>query len=140
MTIAIVGSRSFDDYQFLCEKIEQELKSIKDKNIKIISGGARGADKLGEQWAKENGYEFGLYPAYWQHYGKSAGYIRNKAMAKEADMVIAFWDGNSPGTQHMLNITKQLNKQFKIYWNDPKPRVPYVDENGKINKSLRDRR
>jgi hypothetical protein len=68
----------------------------------VISGMARGADTLGEDWANENGIPIEQYPADWASYGKSAGFIRNKEMANHAEALIALWDGESRGTRHMV--------------------------------------
>jgi len=74
----------------------------------VVSGTARGADKWGERYARRFNYIITKFPADWNKYGKSAGYIRNKQMAEYADHLIAFWDGESKGTKHMINLaTKQ---------------------------------
>ena len=70
----------------------------------IISGGARGADRLGEEWAKQIGLPLEIYPADWDHYGKSAGHRRNAEMAAVADALIALWDGQSRGTKGMIDL------------------------------------
>lgn len=75
----------------------------------IISGCARGADRLGELVAEVFDIPCERYPADWKRYGKGAGYIRNKEMAKNADALIALWDGESKGTQHMIKIAKEYN-------------------------------
>lgn len=81
--------------------------------IRIISGTAKGADKLGEQFARTSGYLLSEFPAQWNEYGKRAGYIRNEKMAEFAiendniGALIAFWDGTSKGTNYMINIAKK---------------------------------
>lgn len=49
MKVAIVGSRNFNNYDLLKQTIEKLDFSV----TQIISGGAKGADSLAEQWAKE---------------------------------------------------------------------------------------
>jgi hypothetical protein len=73
-----------------------------DNTPVIISGGAAGADSLGEQYAQENGIAIERHPADWKKHGKAAGPIRNAEMAACADFLIAFWDGKSRGTQNMM--------------------------------------
>lgn len=72
----------------------------------------RGADTLGERFAKENGYPIKYFPADWNKYGKAAGVIRNEEMAKYAaeyededdeGILVAFWDGKSRGTKNMID-------------------------------------
>jgi hypothetical protein len=69
---------------------------------------------LGEKYAKEEGFDLEIYPAQWDKYGKSAGFRRNEQMAKIADALIAFWDGKSHGTKHMIDIMNEKNLQVKV--------------------------
>ena len=93
MKVIIAGGRTFNDYDLLCKFCNKALSL--QTEIEIVSGTANGADKLGEKYANENGYSIKQFPADWDKYGKSAGYIRNEEMAKYADALIAFWDGKS---------------------------------------------
>ncbi len=113
MKVIIAGSRTFDDYQTL-KKICDHMLS-ESTNIEIVSGTANGADKLGEKYAEENGYPITKFPADWNRFGKSAGYVRNEEMAKYADALIAFHVDGSKGTQHMIDLAKKYNLKVKIY-------------------------
>ena len=113
-SVIIAGTRTFNDYEFLKERCSFFLKNKKPSEIQIISGGARGADSLGERFAEEKGYALRLMPADWDRYGKSAGYIRNTEMADVADALIAFWDGKSRGTMHMINIARERGLVVRI--------------------------
>jgi len=115
LKVIIAGGRDFNDYDFLETRCDVLLQEKETKyNIIIISGTARGADSLGERYAQNKGYKLEKYPAQWNKYGKSAGYKRNQQMAKITDALIAFWDGESKGTSHMINIMKSENKKFRI--------------------------
>lgn len=103
--IIIAGGRDFDDYELL-KRICDNLIKYKD-SVEIVSGGANGADKLGERYAKENNMNLRIFPADWYKFGKSAGYKRNLQMASYADVLIAFWDGKSKGTGHMIDLAKK---------------------------------
>lgn len=103
--VIIAGSRDFSDFQLLYAKCEEILESQTD--IEIVSGTARGADKLGEHYASLKGHSVAKFPADWDKHGKAAGYVRNKEMAEYADMLIAFWDGESRGTGHMINLATE---------------------------------
>ncbi len=113
--VIIAGSRTFNNYKLLEDKVNNILKNKKETdNIVIISGNANGADKLGESYANKNHYNLVIKPAEWKIYGKKAGYIRNIEMANIANALIAFWDGKSKGTQHMINIAKEKNLLTRI--------------------------
>ena len=106
--VIVAGSRSFDNYELLKEKCDYYLSDAlaKGYDIEIVSGTAKGADKLGEQYARENNFKIAYFPADWKSYGKRGGYIRNQQMADYSDALIAFWDGSSKGTKHMIDIAK----------------------------------
>jgi hypothetical protein len=109
--LIIAGSRTFSDYEKLKAAI---IERYDVKDLHIISGGARGADILGERFAREYNLPLTRYPAEWDLYGKSAGYRRNEDMARNADVCIAFWDGVSKGTKHMIDLCVKHNLVFHI--------------------------
>lgn len=112
MKVIIAGSRNFNDYDKLKEVCNHLLS--RQKTVEIVSGAARGADKLGEKYALEKGYSIKQFPADWEKHGKRAGYLRNEEMAKYGDALIAFWDGESKGTEHMINLAKKYNLKIKV--------------------------
>ena len=112
MKIIIAGSRNFNDYNLLKSSCDNLLTQF--TNIEIVSGTARGADKLGERYARERGYDIKQFPAIWDKFGKSAGYIRNDEMAQYSDMLIAFWDGTSKGTKHMIDLANKRGIKVEI--------------------------
>ena len=113
--IIIAGGRDFMDYNLLKEKTDKILQEKKvTHKIVIISGCARGADTLGLRYASENAFDVEEYPADWDKYGKKAGYVRNVEMAENADALIAFWDGKSKGTKHMIDIATERNLPIRV--------------------------
>lgn len=112
MKVIIAGSRGFSDFQLLYSKCDEILKDLSE--IEIVSGTARGADKLGEHYASLKGYSVAKFPADWDKHGKAAGYVRNKEMAEYSDMLIAFWDGESRGTKHMIDLASDRDLKVHI--------------------------
>lgn len=113
--VIVAGSRGFNNYKLLVQQCNRFLsEKRKDCNIIIISGGARGADKLGEKYAKDEGFDLEVYPAEWDKYGRSAGFRRNEKMGDIADAVIAFWDGKSHGTKHMIDIANDKGLLVRV--------------------------
>lgn len=113
MRVIIAGSRDFTDYELLKKVCDEHFSD--DDTITIISGTARGADQLGERYATEKGYAIERFPAEWDKYGKSAGYRRNEEMARVADMLIAFWDGESRGTKHMIDLAYKYKLKLLVW-------------------------
>ena len=108
--VIIAGSREYDDYHHLSTACDFLLSDVSpDLRIEIVSGAARGADTLGELYAKERGYLLTRFPADWDTYGRSAGPLRNREMAEYADALIAFPIGKSPGTRDMIRQARQLD-------------------------------
>lgn len=112
MKVIIAGSRTFDNYHLLQSECDKILQG--EDQVEIVSGGARGADKMGEVYAKSKGYSLKIFPADWNQFGKSAGYIRNKQMAEYSDCLIAFWDGISRGTSNMIQLAKENNLSVHV--------------------------
>ncbi|MGL5692077.1 MAG: SLOG family protein [Bacteroidales bacterium] len=111
--LAVVGSRDFSNY----EKLSYILDSIRNmyEITHIVSGGARGADKLGELYASHHGIPTIIFTPDWDKYGKAAGFIRNNDIIKASDIVLACWDGISKGTEHSMNISKDTGKPLLVY-------------------------
>ena len=114
MKVIIAGSRSIEDFASIKYAVDKSAFKITE----VVSGCARGVDKLGERWAKEHGIPIKPFPAKWTDNGyldRGAGFKRNEQMAKYADALIAIWDGNSKGTKNMINWAKQHNLKLFIY-------------------------
>ena len=103
--IAVIGSRGFDNYSLLQEQLNQVIAqhNADDKSVVIVSGGAKGADALAERYAKEYQLETLIFKPDWKQYGRGAGPIRNRLIIQAADIVLAFWDCKSKGTQHSIS-------------------------------------
>ena len=112
--VVIAGSRDFCDYKAACRFIDGCLAAYGGEEFIILSGGARGADALGERYAREHGLRAEQYSAQWQRYGKAAGIRRNQQMAEACDLVICFWDGESRGTKSMIALAQKHNKPIFI--------------------------
>lgn len=113
----VVGSRSFEDYHMLADKLDLYLKN--QRKVVIVSGGARGADALAERYAKERGLQCIIFPADWSRLGKRAGYIRNKEMHEFVSKMkkrgcVAFWNGISKGTRHSIELSGEYKTPVKI--------------------------
>ena len=114
MKLIIAGGRDFTDIDFMCERLDVLLRNTEEDPITIISGTARGADQLGETYARFRGYEVEHYPAQWDKYGRSAGYRRNELMASVATHCVVFWDGQSRGSKHMIDLAKKQGLELRI--------------------------
>lgn len=114
MKVIIAGSRTITDPNVV-RKVMNILIAGGMEPTEIVCGMARGVDMLGKRWAEANNVVVECYPANWDDYGRKAGMIRNKEMAKYADALVAIWDGSSSGTKHMIEYMKKLNKPTYIY-------------------------
>ena len=120
--IIVCGSRTFRPCETAAHALDKIISQIRkekgDTDIEIVSGHARGADQYGEQYAKTHNLRMAVFPAQWDVYGKSAGYRRNETMLdyarKETALVVAFWDGQSKGTRHMIALAKQYGLKVRV--------------------------
>ena len=122
LRVIIAGSRDFNDYELLKKSAIEIItkKTMLPDLTRIVSGGARGADTLGERFANEMGLEISRFIPDWDGLGKRAGYVRNAEMAKFAveddndGMLIAFWDGQSRGTKHMIDLANKYGLEVHV--------------------------
>ena len=112
--LIVAGGRDFNDYPLLSSVLMNFVTQgeLKDHAVSIVSGMARGADRLAVQFAREHDVKLHKFPADWDRHDKAAGFIRNDKMAKFANGLLAFWDGKSRGTAHMINAARQQKLQF----------------------------
>lgn len=114
-SIIVAGSRTFDNYKLLSKTLDDFIaEGTDDKPVCIISGGARGADSLGECYAAEMGIPCRIIPAEWSLWGKVAGMVRNRRMLELADAVVVFWDGQSKGSKNMIEIANAAGKKTQV--------------------------
>ncbi len=127
MKLAIVGSRTFNDFELLNEVVcSCFISGFMPYHVEaIISGGAKGADTIAKRWAMINNVdtedlkavEYFEFLPDWESDGKAAGFIRNKQIVDACDMVLAFWDGKSKGTEHTIKLAKLAKKPtFIVYF------------------------
>ncbi len=118
MRVIVAGGREFADRALLWGELDKQFLRILD-HVTIISGCARGADRMGQGWAEAHGLtvENGgleLYPADWDQLGKKAGIVRNHAMGDVATHLIAFHDGLSRGTADMIDYALKKGLWVKV--------------------------
>lgn len=111
MKLIIAGGRDFNNYQVLNTIVSVYSNVISE----VVCGDARGADSLGADWAYHNNIPVKHFPAEWEKYGKAAGYIRNAEIGEYADALIAFWNGHSTGTKHMIKTMKINKKPYLVF-------------------------
>ena len=121
--IIVAGGRRFNDYDYLRYMLDELIDGIYD-TVEIVSGHARGADSLGELYAKEHGLKLSVFKADWNQFGNAAGYIRNKQMLnyamEEYPIVAAFWDGESKGTKDMIERSRRAGANVMVFRYDQK--------------------
>lgn len=125
LRVIIAGGRDFENYRLLEEKVQEVLEvhgyfDNVDVEAEIISGAAKGADSLGERYAREHRIPVKRFPADWKRHGRYAGPLRNEQMADYASeegykgILVAFWDGGSRGTRNMISQAKQRNLLVRV--------------------------
>lgn len=106
MRVIIAGSRTILDPKPVQDAIRQSGFDITE----VIS-----PDLLDWVWAKERRIPIKAMPADWKRYGIMAGFKRNRAMAANADALIAVWDGKSRGTADMVKVARGYALKIFLY-------------------------
>lgn len=116
MKIAVVGSREFKDKKKVYYELNRfhELVDYESEVI-FVSGGARGVDSYAEDVANKLGFKCIIFKPEWDKYGKKAGFLRNQLIINKADKCVAFWDGQSKGTKHSIDLAIKKGIPTDIY-------------------------
>lgn len=117
--VAIIGSRGYQRLTDVDELIAR-LWTDDTWGVKtVISGGARGVDRRAAVMAKRRGIpvqEIAPDPEQVERYGfRHAALARNQKIVEMADIVYAFWDGDSTGTSNTIAHALVLGKILYLY-------------------------
>ncbi len=105
------GSRHWTD----ARPIEAALKALPRHSVVLHGACPTGADAFAHLLATRLKLPVERFPADWKRYGLRAGPIRNAAMlASGADLVEAFWDGESRGTGGMIKIAEAAGVEVRV--------------------------
>jgi hypothetical protein len=121
--IAIVGSRGFKRLDLIRSALENMMP------CEVVSGGAPGVDREAERLAQELHCPTRIFPADWKGQGRDAGKIRNKEIVDYCDALLIFWDGDSPGTQHVLALAMIEQKPLILTLLNPDGQVSCAKRN-----------
>lgn len=116
MRVIIAGSRGIEDYTV----VVRAMADCGFAPTEVVSGTARGADRLGERWAAACGIPVHRMPADWATHGRRAGFLRNEEMARYAVAgpppggLVALWDGESPGTRAMIALAHRYGLRVHV--------------------------
>jgi YspA, cpYpsA-related SLOG family len=114
--VIVCGSRRWTDRKRIEDRLFDLVTDNPGEQITIVHGdAANGADKIADQEAMKAGLLIERHPADWSEYGKRAGFVRNAEMAQAgADLCIAFWDGRSSGTAHMMECAESAGIPVEV--------------------------
>lgn len=118
MRLIVCGGRNYGDRSTINRHLD-----ILSPNL-VITGAARGADQLAEEWARLRGVPLVSVPALWGAEGRSAGVRRNQRMLDLgiADGVLAFPGGR--GTSDMVRRARKAGlivADLGALWEDETP-------------------
>lgn len=124
--VLVCGSRDWRDRRIIRETLRALADCYPDLRIVVVHGAARGADRMAGEEARACGYKVEEHPADWKRHGRRAGAIRNAHMLSlGCSRVIAFWDGKSRGTEHMIAIARDAEARVTVIREGP---VPVLDK------------
>lgn len=118
--LLVAGGRDFGDYEMMEAELTRLLfqehfcGNLSSRAVKIVSGMAEGADTLAIRYADEHDLTKILFPANWKYSRRRAGFFRNEDMMDIATHLVAFWDGKSHGTAHIIELAEKKGIPLKI--------------------------
>lgn len=112
MNICIAGSRGFKNKQLVVAWMETNF--FKDEDILINGNCQDGVDAWALREAQLHGFKLQVYDPDWQRWGKRGGVVRNEEMVRDADKVVCFWDGVSPGTKSTIDFALKYQKDLEV--------------------------
>lgn len=129
--LIVAGGRDFTDNELLVKMLKHMALTVyADYPVSLVSGMARGADRLAWAYARAHNIQCYEFPADWNTYPRAAGFIRNTAMGKFGDGLLAFHDGRSKGTAHMIDTMRRLGKPVHVVSYIPEePTIFYRNSN-----------
>ena len=113
-SLGIVGTRTFTNFRVF-QSVLWRFRLLDNQFYRIVSGGAKGTDTLARRYANIYNYPIRVYYPDWDKYGKAAGPIRNRYIVNDSDVILAFWDYQSPGTKSSINFAKSVGKKVHIF-------------------------
>jgi hypothetical protein len=118
MKTIIAGTRTFTNYGIVCMAMSEFGEDVTE----VVSGCACGVDTLGEMWAQMRRIPIKRFHADWKLYGKSAGMIRNREMARYGEALVAIWDGHSDGTCNMIYEARERGLLVHVHYIQDEPK------------------
>lgn len=134
MRLGIIGSREYKHLKWV-EEFMYTYYVMNGGDVEFVSGGARGVDDRVRAYATFMKYPYKEFPAAWEKYGKQAGMLRNAELVNYCNSIVAFWDGESPGTKMALELASQQGKD-NVVISDSDKKEYYFYESGRINLVL----
>lgn len=114
MNIAVVGSRNFSNLPL----VKQTILSWPREGLQLVSGGAKGPDKVAERVASDERIPIKVFHADWNEHGRKAGALRNMDIVHHSDIIHAFWDERSPGTKITVKMAYEAGKPVVVHLSD----------------------
>ena len=109
MKVAVIGSRGLT--------VDHLERYLPEGTTEIVSGGAAGVDTSAKKYAQANGIKLTEFLPDYKSYGRRAPLVRNLEIIDYADQVLAFWDGASRGTVHVIKNCREKGKKVTVYQN-----------------------
>ncbi|AUR85897.1 hypothetical protein NVP1081O_162 [Vibrio phage 1.081.O._10N.286.52.C2] len=106
--VVVTGGRDYKNRKLVYAALDRIYNSNYIGRMTLIEGGALGADRFAQDWAKQAHIDVTLLTmdADWDKYGDSAGFRRNVDMVNQCpDICIAFKGGK--GTKGMVDLCRE---------------------------------
>ena len=107
MKVAVIGSRGLH--------VDDLRQYLPKETTEIVSGGAKGIDSDARAYAQAHGIPLKEFLPEYEKYGRSAPLKRNLLIIEYADVVLAFWDGQSRGTKYVIDHCREMGVPVRVF-------------------------
>jgi hypothetical protein len=109
--VLVCGSRDWPVAQLVIDRLDR----LDRDGLVIISGMARGVDRVAADWARARGVELVEMPAQWDRDGKAAGFRRNQEMIDLAPRLVLAFTTGSRGTAHTISLARERGIALEVH-------------------------
>ena len=118
MRVGIVGSRHFPEL----DRVADYVRSL-PATASLVTGSASGVDATAPRAARERGLPVRVLGASFEEAADAGSAMeRNQRLVSSCEVLVAFWDGASPGTRRTVERALDSGREVHVFVRPPQRR------------------
>ena len=121
LSIGVIGIRDYKNAVYdntdyvsavMAELFSNYSEKHPEKELRVVTGGGQGVERLVINWCEANGIKFRTIPPNIKQYGATKAFtVRSNTIALQSDELLLFWDGTSVLQINALTTASSLKKR-----------------------------